>query len=268
MPKLDAYDKSLPYSYALGLFPCHALLDSRPVAARRLLIDEEAAGDGVDKLRERCRALGIREEIASKALRRESRKQNCHAALVFDKFQDALCDRSPHVVLHEVSDAGNLGTILRTCLGFGMRDIAVIRPAADVFDPHVIRASMGAAFALRVAVYDGFDVYRATYPHHALYPFMLDGAIPLEQAAREAAQDAAQDTVRDAALDTVRDVNRDVAVPYALVFGNEARGLPTEFAGLGRAVVIPHSGAIDSLNVAVAVGIGVYAFSEINKREI
>ena len=49
--------------------------------------------------------------------------------------------------------------------------------------------------------------------------------------------------------------------PYALVFGNEASGLPPEFGRLGQSVVIPHSSAIDSLNLAVAVSIGAYAFT-------
>ena len=238
MPKLEAYDKSLPYSYALGIYPCHALLDARPDAARRLLIDESAAqGEGIERLCARCGALGIRYEAAARVLRRESRKHNCYAALVFDKFQDVLSADAPHVVLHELSDAGNLGTILRTCLGFGVKDVALIHPAADHFEPHVIRASMGAAFAMRVAAFETFEDYLGAYPGHALYPFMLDSATPLHEAAPNA------------------------STPYALVFGNEGRGLPPDFAQLGQSVVIPHCGAIDSLNVAVAVGIGVYAFA-------
>jgi len=239
LPKLEAYDKSLPYSYALGMYPCQTLLDSRPGIASRLLLDETAArGEGIDGLRSRCAELGIRHEAAARVLRRESKKHNCYAALVFDKYVDTLCAEASHVVLHQLSDAGNMGTILRACLGFGVKDIAIIRPAADLFEPHLIRASMGAAFAMRVAMYDAFEEYRAAYPNHALYPFMLEGATPLSEAA----------------LSGVK--------PYALVFGNEGRGLPPDFARLGQAVVIPHSGAIDSLNVAVAVGIGVYVFTQ------
>ena len=46
----------------------------------------------------------------------------------------------------------------------------------------------------------------------------------------------------------------------ALVMGNEATGLPEEFARYGSPVRIPHSGDIDSLNLAIAAGIGMYAF--------
>lgn len=47
-----------------------------------------------------------------------------------------------HVVLHNPSDVGNVGTILRSALGFGFRDVAIIRPGVDPFDPRVLRASM------------------------------------------------------------------------------------------------------------------------------
>ncbi|MDR0897863.1 MAG: TrmH family RNA methyltransferase [Oscillospiraceae bacterium] len=237
MPKLLPYDRDLPYAYALGLFPAHALLNARPGAARRLLLKSDARGEGVEALAARCEALGIRAEMADHLLQRISRKENCFAALVFDKWQDALAPDAPHIVLHHPSDMGNLGTILRTCLGFGFEDIALIRPAADAFDPRVVRASMGALCALRLQYFDDFEAYRAQHPAHALYPFMLDGAANL----------------------------RDLPPPqgrYALVFGNEAEGLPPAFAGLGQAVRIAHGARIDSLNLAVAVAIAAYAFSK------
>ena len=45
---------------------------------------------------------------------------------------------------------------------------------------------------------------------------------------------------------------------YSLVFGNEATGLPEEFANTGTPVVIPHLKGIDSLNLPVAAGIAMY----------
>ena len=157
--------------------------------------------------------------------------------MVFDKWQSELAPSAMHVVLHHPMDEGNLGTIQRTLLGLGILDVAVIRPAADPFDPHVVRATMGAVFSLRVKQYDSFEAYRAEHPAHALYPFMLDGSRLLD------------------------DVCRDFRTPCALVFGNEGSGLPPEFAGMGQAVRIPHSDRIDSLNLSVAVAIGAYAFT-------
>lgn len=133
----------------------------------------------MEKLREICREHHVREEIADKALSRISGKQNCYAAVVFEKWQSELEPNRPHVVLHHPMDEGNLGTIQRTLLGLGVEDIAVIRPAADVFDPKVVRATMGAVFSLRVKQYADFDDYRREHPGHALYPFMLDGSVML-----------------------------------------------------------------------------------------
>ena len=236
MPSLKGYSQELEYSYTPGVFPSLELMRVRPEKAMRLLLSERAQGEGVEKLRQNCREHGVREEIADKALRRISGKDNCFAAVVFEKWQAQLEAEGPHVVLHHPMDEGNLGTIQRTLLGLGIKDIAIIRPAADPFDPRVVRATMGALFSLRVKQYDSFESYRAEYPGHTLYPFMLDGSVMLEQATRQ------------------------VQTPYALVFGNEGSGLPPEFAQMGQAVRIPHSNEIDSLNLSIAVGIGAYAF--------
>ena len=212
MPKLEPYARKLPYSYQLGVFPSLQLLEARPECAARLLLHPQGlANEGVVKLRERCAALGVREEMAERVLRRESRKDNCYAGLVFNKYECALDPALSHAVLCQISDAGNAGTAMRALLGFGVRDVAVVRPCVDVFDPHVLRASMGAFFKLRVRVYDGFDAYRAEFPDRPLYPFMLDGAKPLNEVARAA------------------------EAPFSLVFGNEQTGLPPRFAELARA---------------------------------
>jgi TrmH family RNA methyltransferase len=237
LARLEVYDKQLDYSYALGAYPALKLMESRPEAARRLLLSSNARDDGgVKTLREACKAAGVREEIADRVLRRESKKDNCFAAVVFEKYSDALRAAAPHIVLHHISDGGNLGSILRACLGFGIRDAAIILPAADVFEPRSVRASMGALFAMRVRAFDSFEVYTAECADRAFYMFMTGGAIPLAEASRGAPEN------------------------YSLVFGNEQSGLPGELAAMGRSVYIPQSDAIDSLNLATAAAIGAYAF--------
>jgi len=238
---LEPYSRKLPYSYQLGVFPALMLLEARPECAARLLLHPQGLeNEGVVKLREQCAALGVREELAERVLRRESKKDNCYAGLVFNKYECKLDPALSHAVLCQISDAGNAGTAMRSLLGFGIRDVAVVKPCVDVFDPHVLRASMGAFFKLRVKVYDDFDAYRAEFPDRTLYPFMLDGAKPLNEVARAAEP------------------------PFSLVFGNEQTGLPPYFAQLGQSVLIPQSDEIDSLNLAVAVSVGTYTFMNIN----
>ena len=78
VPKLEPYSRRLDYSYALGVFPCLNLLEARPESVRRLLLHPDGLrNEGVSLLREKCQALGVREEFADRVLRRESQKDNC-----------------------------------------------------------------------------------------------------------------------------------------------------------------------------------------------
>ncbi len=245
MGKLEAYDKRLHYSYAPGLFPAMECLQNAPERCMRLLLHSESEGsEGARRLREAALSRGVRVEIADRALSRISGKENCFAAMVYEKREGTFDACSPHIVLHHPSDSGNMGTILRAALGFGFLNVAIICPAVDSDDPHVTRASMGAAFSLHVRHFDSFDAYRARFKDRQLFPFMLTGSVPLEEAAHMARE------------------------PFSLVFGNEASGLPEPFSQLGVPTRIPHSERIDSLNLAVAAGIGMYAFYEMGQQQI
>ncbi len=238
MPKLEAYDKSLPYSYAPGLFPATECLRNAPERCLRLLLHSRSAeSEGAAGLRAAAELAGVRAETADRVLARISGKENCFAAMVYRKEEGAFDETSPHLVLHHPGDAGNLGTMLRTALGFGFLNVAIIRPAVDSDDPRVTRASMGAAFSLHVRHFASFEEYERACPGRRLYPFMLTGSVTLAQAAAQA------------------------QMPLSLVMGNEATGLPEEFARKGVPTRIPHSGRIDSLNLAVAAGIGMHAFA-------
>ena len=140
------------------------------------------------------------------------------------------------LLLDGIQDPGNLGTILRTADALAV-PVVRLPGCADVWNPKVVRASMGAAFSLNVRHFDSFDQYRAQYPLRRLFPFMLTGAVPLDEAVQK------------------------VDGPFSLVFGNEASGLPDAFAQMGVSTLIPHSHQIDSLNLAIAAGIGMYAFT-------
>ena len=237
MPSLEGYKSGLDYSYAPGIFPSMECLTYRPEKVRRLLVHSSAAGrEGVEKLCELAGKHRIRIEEADKALARISGKENCYAAAVFEKFEDELKEDMPHIVLHNPSDSGNIGTILRTALGLGIEDVALVRPCADVFDPKTVRASMGAMFRLRIMVYEEFDEYREKFTERKLYSFMLDASVPLQEAIV------------------------DKPKVWTLVFGNEGRGLPGEFATYGQAVRIESNDKVDSLNLGIAAAIGMYEF--------
>ena len=241
MPSLEAYKSSLDYSYAPGVFPAMECLLRRPESVRRVLVHSSAAGrEGEEKLRALADRLHVRVEEANRVLVRISGKENCYAAAVFEKFSDRLAPDRPHVVLHQPGDSGNVGTIIRTALGLGMEDLAVIRPCVDLYDPKTVRASMGSLFGIRSHVYDSFAEYRAEFPERMLYPFMLDASAPLQEVVRGGLPDV-----------------------YSLIFGNEGSGLPAEFSGYGQAVRIESNLKVDSLNLAIAAAIAIYEFTRL-----
>lgn len=161
-----------------------------------------------------------------------SKKENCFVICVIEK-QEMKIRGGNHMVLVDPSNCGNLGTIVRSCLGFGVEDIAIVGPkAADPFDPKTIRASMGACASVRIEVFEKFEDYAKRFPENNLYPFMLDGSTKLQETK----------------------INK----PFSLIMGNEATGLDPAFRSIGQPIRIEHSGNIDSLNITIAASIGLY----------
>lgn len=234
-----AYKKDFDHSYALGVFLTIELLMHKPEKALCILLSTQAErNSGVVKMMRLSQAKGIPVEINDKAIERLSPKENCYAIGVFRKYETALDPDKNHIVLVNPMDPGNLGTIIRTSLGFGFGNLAIIKPAVDIFDPKSIRASMGALFSMDFSYYDQFNHYAERFSSHRHYPFLLNGKIPLHQ---------------------VEDIKKE---PYSLIFGNESSGLPQEFQGVGTGITIPHAKTIDSLNLSVAVAIAEYEFTK------
>lgn len=231
--KLKRYQKDFDYSYTFGVFPTLELLQHAPGQVIQVLLHSRGEqNSGVHKIRSLCGELGIRVEENDKAVERLTGRGNDYAVGVFWKAQGTLNPEADHVALVHPGSTGNLGTILRTMLGFGLTDLAIIRPAADRFHPQAVRASMGAIFQVTGADFDDFDSYRSAYGRRAFYPFMTNGQARLDQVM--------------------------FSLPFTLVFGSESAGLPDTYLAIGTSVIIPQEPRIDSLNLAVAVGIALY----------
>ena len=243
MPKSELtkkYKKSFSHSYTLGPFPTFELLRKAPGKAICVYVHEQF--NEKEKLEQLCAKQGVPCRYAPKTLETLSSKSACYAAAAFWKYSGSLDAKTSHIVLVNPSDMGNLGTILRTALSFGIHDVALIEPCADVFNPKTVRASMGALFSMRVELFESFSAYREAYGEDRdLFPFMLDGATVLSP------EDC------------------PVSPKYALVFGNEATGLPPEFQHCGKSLFIDQSDQVDSLNLSISVAIGAYIFTQKNK---
>lgn len=234
--KIARYKHEAETSYALGATLTYELVKKRPESVVRIFTKSTLTKTAaVLKLLELCGQKKIPVLENDKIFNVLSPKGNCFVIGEFRKF-DSRLESGSHIVLVNPSDAGNLGTILRTAVGFGLNQIAIVRPAVDFFDPKTVRASMGAAFGVNVQYFDTIEAYREAFPENRLYAFMLSASRPIH--------------------------NIKITKPYSLVFGNEATGLPDVFADFCQSVIIPHSNGIDSLNLPIAAGIAMYEFTK------
>ena len=232
MPRYGAYDKNDNHTYAIGVFPSMELLAARPESVRCLLVSPAGYQNaGVNKLIEACRGMNVPVEEAPRAVERISGKENSWVVTVLNKYACSLDPAANHVVLHNPSDVGNAGTILRSALGFGFKNVAIIRPGVDPFDPRVIRASMGAAFrAVPVSM----------TREAAVASCRANGVRLLATALRADAHDLREETLSQTAV----------------IIGSEGQGVCRELLDAADGtVIIPMQSHCESLNAAVAATI-------------
>lgn len=229
------YKKGFEYSYTLGAFPTFELLHAAPESVLEVIA--HSSFTDMDKLKNECFERRINLSVNDKLVNKLSDKENVFVVGIFKKYECSLENLKPHIVLVNPSNMGNMGTIIRTAVGFGIKDLAIISPGADIFNPKTVRASMGSLFRMNFCYYDSFDEYRSEYGKHEVFTFMLNGEKPL----------------------TVSDCPKPEL--FSLVFGNEATGLPDEFLEKGTSIIIPQTEDVDSLNLTIAAGIGMYMFT-------
>ncbi len=156
-------------------------------------------------------------------------------AAVFHKkklaFNPAHIKSKILIVLDNISDPGNVGTIIRTCDWFGITDVLLSNGCADIYNPKTLRAAMGSVF--HVNTYENTELDK-------FFPEIKDSGYKIY----------CTDTKGESLYDTAFPDN------MALIFSNEAKG-PSEaiIKNLNRQITIPGTGKAESLNVSTAAGI-------------
>jgi TrmH family RNA methyltransferase len=133
------------------------------------------------------------------------------------------------IMLEDIQDAGNLGSILRSAAAAGVKEVFLSRDSVDAWSPRVLRASMGAHFLLNI--YENSDLVEI----------------------KRSFKGKVMTTTQKASL-SLFDV--DLRGLVAFVFGNEGNGLsPEMLSAADEAIAIPMAHNIESLNVAAVAAI-------------
>lgn len=141
---------------------------------------------------------------------------------------------SPVLVLDDIRDPGNFGTIIRTADWFGFKEIVASNTSVDFYNPKVIAATMGSFCRVNVFYADLQSAFGSK--DLPIFGSFLDGA-PLSKVS--------------------------FGKNPIVVVGNESTGISAEVERLIKTrVTIPGKGKADSLNAAVAAGILMYAASQ------
>ena len=144
------------------------------------------------------------------------------------------------VILANVRDPGNAGTVLRTADAAGAGGVIFAGSAVDPYNSKAVRASAGSLFHLPVVT-----------------------GIPVEEAVRALRERGLRILAADGSAATTLDDLQSagqLGEPTAWLFGNEAWGLPGDVLGLAdEAVAVPIYGRAESLNLAAAAAVCLYA---------
>ncbi len=153
----------------------------------------------------------------------------CLALVKMQKEKECTEDEDHLIlVLDDIRDPGNLGTIIRIADWYGIRRIMASETSADFYNPKVINASMGSFSRVQV-LYRDLEEYLTRQKRCKVYGTFLDG-----------------ENVHKASLE----------VPAIIIMGNESHGInPSLSRHIDQRISIPRFGKAESLNVAVSTAI-------------
>ena len=152
------------------------------------------------------------------------------------KNEDANYKEDIIIALDDIQDPGNLGTILRTVDSANLKQVIVSKNTVDVYNPKVVRSTMGAIFRINIVEADNLKDELENAKEHG-YKIMVTAL-------------DAKKNIYDA------DYNKTV-----IVIGNEANGVSKEIKDMAdEKVIIPMLGKTESLNASVAGAIMIYEY--------
>lgn len=148
---------------------------------------------------------------------------------------DLKLSDNPLILVAEATEKpGNIGALLRTADAARVDAVILANPLSDVFNPNVIRSSIGCVFTIPIATATTSDTIAYLKAHHInLYAATLQSSMQYDLI--------------------------DYTTPAAIAVGTEATGLSVEMRDAATArIIIPMQGLIDSMNVSVSASILIF----------
>lgn len=149
--------------------------------------------------------------------------------------QKIFSDKS-FIVLDNISDPGNLGTIIRTADWYGYKQILLTDNSVDVYNSKTVRSSMGSIFRVNTIQVENLeDFILSNFKSHKIYTAVLNSNQFLEDLPKDS--------------------------KHGLIFGNESKGISHNLRKIfNNQYSIRGFGKAESLNLAVSVAISMYYF--------
>ncbi len=235
-----------------SLFYCPEIIDSKEilllknvgrVASKRNFVryDQDCnSSDGVQSADKGLSRTGIF-EVSRAVYEKAAYRGSTEGVIAVVEIGDTLTLEAlqlPHdpliIAIESVEKPGNIGAILRTADAVGVDAVLICDPRADLYNPNLIRSSLGAAFTLPVVACSSEEAI----------DWMQKSGIRILTAQLQ---------------DSELYYDTDMTCATALVFGTEADGLTDIWRrASGGKIRIPMNGVVDSLNVSVSVAVLCY----------
>lgn len=187
-------------------------------------------------------------EISNDVYQKLALRESTEGVLAIAKSKDLSLksikfkNKNPLILVAEAPEKpGNIGALLRTADAAGIDAVLIANPKTDIYNPNIIRASIGCVFTTQIATGTTSEIISFLKEHHInIYGAALTASV---------------------AYQTI-----DYTPPSAIIVGTEATGLTDDWLqNASKNIIIPMRGTIDSMNVSVSAAI--ILFEAVRQRQ-
>lgn len=175
--------------------------------------------------------------VTKEVMEKISKNKSSQGVLALCKMKTEKEITSNHVLyLDDISDPGNLGTLLRSALAFNYKDVILSKNCCYLYNEKVVQASQGAIFTLNILVRDFSILNDLKNKGYSLLVTSLKNAVDINE---------------------INDKEKHV-----IVLGNEAHGVSDKIMNIADKLIKIKINDIDSLNVSIAGAIAMYVLGK------